>query len=167
MIVRLHDDSPGLGLEQRSRAPHDPGVKAEAERQRLGREIANGEPHGEDAHVEGVARARFVPEWAWAVGAERQVDAVRRRAPDDPEARKAIAVDRERLAGQVRSERVEAAVEMEPAAGNAVRPWDEQVQGEIERARAQWVVTGAEQRRRALTGPKGHRWRDPRQAPEQ
>lgn len=52
-----------------------------------------------------------------------------------------------RLARQVRSERVELAVEMESAAGNAIRPWDEQVQGEIERARAPWLVTGAEHMR--------------------
>src|SRR4029077_15051240 len=64
-----------------------------------------------------------------------------------PAARKAIAVDWKPLTRDVRNEVVELAVKTEPIAGNAVRPWDKQVIGEIEWSRARRIVAGAEQRR--------------------
>jgi hypothetical protein len=42
---------------------------------------------------------------------------------------------------------VELPVEMESAAGNAVRPGDKQVQGEVERPGARRIAAGAEQGR--------------------
>ncbi len=56
-------------------------------------------------------------------------------------------MDGKSFARDVRREGVELAVEMKSAAGNAVRPWDEQVQGEIERSRADEIAAGAEQGR--------------------
>ena len=44
---------------------------------------------------------------------------------------------------------MELAVETEAAAGNAVRPGDQQVQGEIKRSAARRVAAGAEQRHAA------------------
>ena len=147
MLVRLQHDALGFGLELRPRAARDPGMKAEAERQRRHAQIAHGEPHGQRAGGQRVARMSFVPERAGTIGPEGEFGAHRGRPLDSPAAGKAVAVDWKPLAWEVRSEWVKLSVEMKSSVGNSVRPWDKQVQGEIERSGARRIAAGAEQGR--------------------
>jgi hypothetical protein len=147
MILRLQHDALGFRLELRRCAAHDPGVKAETKRQRPYAQIAHGEPHGEGARGQRIARMSFVPERTGTLGPEGEFGAVGDRALVFPAAGKAVAVDWKRLAGRVRSERVELPLEMKSAAGNAIGPRDQQVVRQIERSRARRIAARAEQGR--------------------
>ena len=147
MVAVLQHDPFRFRLQKRAWGPNEPGVKAQAERQRLSPNITHPKPHVQRAGVKRICRARLVTERPWTIRPQREFDLFSGGVLDQPRARKAVAVNWIGLTVQVRFEPMKSSAKMEAAAGNPVRPGNKQVVGEVERPSSRQIAAWPEQSR--------------------
>src|ERR1700674_2640077 len=115
MVAVLKRHSFGFRQQKRLRSSNQPRMEAEAEGQRLRPKVLQPKPHVHGAAFKRICHPRLVAEWAGTIRRQRKLDPLSRSVLDRPCARKAVAVDRMRLARNIGFERMKSSTKPETA----------------------------------------------------